>query len=182
MAQMAADTAGLLDALGVNQAHVFGISMGGMIAQQLALNHPHKLNKLILGCTACSGRELQGVSQQLLNTPLLDLLFTQSYIKAHRQELTEFLEKTQPHHSKLNGLLRQLGAIATHETCNILTNIQVPTLVMTGDSDQVIPPENSELLAQKIPDAKLEKFSDAAHGFSYSHADAVAEKIDGFLQ
>lgn len=182
IAQMANDTAGLLDALKINRAHIFGVSMGGMIAQQFALNHPNKLNQLILGCTACSGKAVQGVDQALATKSLLDLLFTPSYIHAHRQKLENFLESTRPYHSKPDGFLRQLGAIATYNVCDQLTRITIPTLIMTGNSDVLIPPANSKVLEQGLPNAKLlSPFLEAGHGFPYSHAQVTADAIQQFL-
>lgn len=182
MAQMADDVTGLLDVLDIDRAHIFGVSMGGMIAQQFALNYPNKLNQLILGCTACNGRVLQGAGQALATKSLLDLLFTPSYIRAHRQELEDFLESTRPYHSKPEGFLRQLGAIATHDVCSQLTHITTPTLIMTGDSDVLIPPDNSKILEQGLPNAKLlPAFLDAAHGFPYSYAQETADAVQQFL-
>ena len=77
---------------------------------------------------------------------------------------------------------RQLYAIFSHDTCTRLPNITSPTLVITGDKDIVIPPENSEFLAKGISGAKLEKIKDAAHAFCYSNPDETAEFVINFLQ
>lgn len=183
MAHMADDIAGLLEALAIDRAHVFGISLGGMIAQQFALKYPQKLSKLILGCTACSGSSLQGVSKTLAATSLTELLFTPAYIQANRQELENFLSRIYRYHSKPEGFMRQLGAIATHDVCQQLNQITASTLILTGDSDIVIPPKHSDVLSQALPNAKLiTPILDAGHGFPYSHAQETADVIHQFLE
>jgi 3-oxoadipate enol-lactonase len=183
IADMADDAAGLLDALNIPKAHVFGVSMGGAIAQQFALKYPDKLDKLILGCTIAGGKCSQlGDINGVMDGNLLDLLFTPTFIQANSQELAEFLAETTPFYSKSDALQRQLQAFATHDTCDRLTNIRATTLIITGDKDIAIPPSNSDLLATKIPNAKLEVIADAAHGFAYSHADTTVDLIRLFLQ
>jgi 3-oxoadipate enol-lactonase len=180
---MADDAAGLLDALNIPKADVFGASMGGAIAQQFALKYPHKLDKLILGCTMAGGACSQlGDISGVMNGNLLDLLFTSTFIENNQQELTEFLRKTTPLHSQGDALQRQMQAFGNHDTCDLLTDIQATTLILTGDKDVAIPRSNSDLLAAKIPNAKLEIIADAAHGFSYSHPDTTADLIHLFLQ
>jgi 3-oxoadipate enol-lactonase len=180
---MADDAAGLLDALNILKAHVFGVSMGGAIAQEFALKYPDKLDKLILGCTMAGGNCSQlGDIGGVINGNLLDLLFTPTFIQNHRQELTEFLAETTPLHSRDAAFQRQLQAFASHDVCDRLSNIRATTLILTGDSDIAIPPSNSDVLAAKIPDAKLEAIADASHGFSFSHVDTTIDLIDRFLQ
>jgi 3-oxoadipate enol-lactonase len=182
IAQMAEDAAGLLNALGESKAHVFGVSMGGMIAQHFALNHANQLNKLILGCTAAGGTcsEFGDVSG-LLAGNILDLLFTPEFIHSHRPDLTQLLQTTAPFHSQGSALQRQLQAMGTHDTCNLLGKITAPTLVITGDRDPVIPSQNSDYLAKKIPGAKQVTITDASHGFCVSHPDETAIALIDFL-
>jgi 3-oxoadipate enol-lactonase len=184
IADMADDTAGLLDALKIPKAHIFGVSMGGAITQQFALKYPDKLDKLILGCTMAGGTCSQpGDIGGVMNGNLLDVLFTPTFIQNHQQELKEFFAETTPLHSKGEALSRQLQAFATHDTCDTLADIKAPTLILTGDKDIAIPRSNSDLLAAKIPNVKLEiMIADAAHGFSYSHPDTTADLIHLFLQ
>jgi 3-oxoadipate enol-lactonase len=183
IADMADDVAGLLDALNIPKAHVFGVSMGGAIAQQFALKYPDKLDKLMLGCTMAGGTCSQpGDIRGVMSGNLLKVLFTPTFIQNHQQELAEFLTATTPFHSQGAALHRQLQAFAMHDTCDTLADIKAPTLILTGDKDIVIPRSNSDLLAAKIPNAKLEIIADAAHGFAYSHADTTADSIDLFLQ
>lgn len=183
IADMADDAAGLLDALNIPKAHVFGVSMGGAIAQQFALKYPDKLDKLILGCTMAGGQCSQlGDISGVMSGNLLDLLFTPTFIQANSQELAEFLAETTPFHSKGDALHRQLQAFGTHDTCDRLTEIRATTLILTGDSDIAIPPSNSDVLVAKIPNAKVAAIADAAHGFSFSHVDTTIDLIHHFLQ
>jgi 3-oxoadipate enol-lactonase len=180
---MANDTAGLLDALNIPKAHIFGVSMGGAIAQELALRHPTKVDKLILGCTFAGGTcsEL-GDFSPLLTGNLLELLFTPEFIRDNQPALDDFLKQTTPFHSQGLALKRQMQAIATHNTCDTLANITAETLIMTGDRDKAIPQKNSETLSKKISNSTLEIIPEASHAFSYSHANETAQFIRTFLQ
>ncbi len=183
LAQMASDAAGLLDAIGEPKAHMFGVSMGGMIAQHFALNHADKLNKLILGCTMAGGSCSQaGDIGSFFSGDLLKLLFTPDFIQHNQADLKLFLRATRPYHSTGGALMRQLSAMSGHDTCNALGKIVAPTLVLTGDSDRVIPPENSDFLAQNIPKAQHEVIKNAAHAFSFSHPTSTAAAIINFLE
>ncbi|OUL20168.1 alpha/beta hydrolase [Nostoc sp. RF31YmG] len=180
-ADMANDAAGLLNALGIAQAHVLGFSMGGMIAQQFALRHPTKLNKLILACTMAGGdcSDFNPNNQG----DLMDLLFPASYlaISNNRKKTEDFFRKNSPYHSQTDGYIRQLQAHNSHDTCNLLQDIKAPTLIITGDSDLVIPPANSKILNKKISGSKLKIIKEAGHGFSYSHAAENAKIFADFL-
>ncbi len=183
IAQMADDAASLLVALDEPKAHVFGVSMGGMIAQHFALNHAGKLNKLILGCTAAGGTCSKfGDASGLFMGNILPLLFTPEFIHNHQPDLTKLLQTTTPFHSQGDALQRQLQAMNTHDTCNLLDKITAPTLVITGDRDPVIPPRNSDFLAQKIPGAQQVTITNASHGFCFSHPDTTAAALINFLQ
>lgn len=193
LADMANDASGLLNELGITKAHVFGISMGGMIAQHFALNNTSKLDKLILGCTMAGGGcskpgSIGGIafssneSQQDEEDDLWQLLFTKEFIDNNRQDLKKSTQKTQQYHSEPAAVERQLYAIPTHDTCNRLQNITAPTLLLTGDQDRAIPPENSKILAKGIPVARLEEIKGAAHAFCYSHPDETAKFVLDFLQ
>lgn len=182
LVDMATDTAGLLNALNIPKAHVLGVSMGGMIAQHLALHFPDKVNKLILGCTMAGGSCSQPAAfGTALSGNMVDLLFTAEFIKSNQARLAAFFEMTAPHHSRGEALARQFQAMGSHDTCAVLAQITAPTLVITGDSDRVIPPQNSTFLADKIPNAALEIISNAGHAFCYSHPDATATAVLKFL-
>jgi pimeloyl-ACP methyl ester carboxylesterase len=181
---LADDAAGLLKALKIDQAHVFGVSMGGMVAQQFALRHAGQLNKLVLGCTMAGGAcSIPAKLAGLVGGNLLDFLFTSSYLVDldKKKKAQDFLAKTSRYHSKQEGLLRQMRAIGSHNTCDSLQTIKAPTLLITGDSDVVIPRKNSDVLKQKISGAELKVLKDGNHGFPYSHAIETAAILINFL-
>jgi 3-oxoadipate enol-lactonase len=183
IADMADDVAGLLDGLKIPKVHVFGVSMGGAIALQFALKYPDKIDKLILGCTMAGGSCSQpGDISGVMSGNLAELLFTPTFIQNHQQELAEFFAATTPFHSQDEALQRQIQAFATHDTCDTLVDLKALTLILTGDKDIAIPRSNSDLLAAKISNVKLEIIADAAHGFSYSHPEIAADLIHLFLQ
>lgn len=169
---MAQDTAALMALLGIERAHILGVSMGGMIAQEFALQYPDRVNKLILACTSCGGKESVSASPEELaffmrreGSPeeikrrLFRILFPEEFIASHAGELERFWERILKAPIPQEAFFRQLGAIQTFSSCGRLAQIQAPTLVMTGNRDVLIPPQNSEILARKIPDARLEIFS-----------------------
>lgn len=180
-ADMANDAAGLLNALGIAQAHVLGFSMGGMITQQFALRHPSKLNKLILVCTMAGGdcSDFNPNNQG----DLLELLFPASYlaISNNRKKAEDFFKNTSRYHSQPDGFTRQFQALNTHDTCNLLPDIKAPTLIITGDSDFIIPAVNSNILNNKISGSELKIIKEGGHGFLYSHTAEAAKIMTDFL-
>lgn len=194
--QMAADAAGLLDTLGIGSAHVFGVSMGGMIAQHLALNHPEKVRKLILGCTSCGGSAgvMAGEDILMYLTPRPDLdpaeamwwgmpaTFTEDFIEENQAMLRERIQRHLNHPTQLHAYQAQLDAIInTHDTCDRLSAIQHATLAITGTEDKLVPPENSRILVDRIPNARLHEIEGAAHVFWASHPQATVTAVTEFL-
>jgi pimeloyl-ACP methyl ester carboxylesterase len=193
MKMMAADAKGLLDAIGIPKANVFGVSMGGMIAQEFALTYPDAVLNLILGCTSC-GRQ-HGVpptaeSMAFLANPeraklsveqrardTAPWLWTQDYVDKHPEAVDRYVAVTLKYPTPLHGLNGQMLAVAGADTYERLPRIKVPTLVITGDSDRLIPPENSKIIVSRIPGAELVILPNAGHGFTES-PDAVKAMLD----
>ena len=165
----------MIAASGAPAAHVFGISMGGMVAQELAIRHPERVRALALGCTFASWRK--GTSPALgtkLDLLLLNLgfvtparisriLVSAEWHAAHPESALRWLERAE--RTALRFATAQVLAIARHDTLERLANIRAPTLVLTGSADKLVPPVNSEVLARNIPDARLMLLRGAGHLF-----------------
>jgi pimeloyl-ACP methyl ester carboxylesterase len=179
---MAEDTAGLLEAIGVNAAHVFGVSMGGMIAQEFALRYPQKVISLILCCTTPGGRNSvipdeeamtflsdmerrNGMTLEEQARELLPFLFTQKFIDENQKRVDEFIAGMLEYVTPLHGYQRQWGAIMGFNAYDRLPQIKTPTLVISGTTDRLIPVENSRIIASRIPGAELVIFENMGHGF-----------------
>jgi len=191
---MAADARGLIDALGIDRAHVFGISMGGMIAQEFALNYPERVISLILGCTECGGKnavpqtkeakeflfgaemaKLSAAERARLAPPML---WNQGFIDKHPEAVEFYVETTLKFPTPPHSYACQARAIWSHDTYDRLPQIKAPTLVIAGDADRIIPVGNSKILASRIPGAELVMLKNSGHGF---FGDAARESITTIL-
>ena len=191
---MADDAAGLLQHLGLQRAHVFGVSMGGMIAQELVLRYPKRVNRLILGCTNCGGAHAilapLSVLEKLLTPPDMPreeairrqwpVIFSPAFAKNHPEFLDRMTERSMAHPTPFHSAIRQAMAIQRFNTYGRLGQIVAPTLVVSGDKDVLIPPANASLLADRIPDATLEIFPDAGHGFFWERPRALVDLLGEF--
>jgi len=199
MEMMAADVAGLLESIGVGAAHVFGVSMGGMIAQHFALHYPEKVISLVLGCTMCGGQHsiipdteamsalfdmerMQRLTPEEMMRDLLPFLFSQVFIDSNRVFIEQFIAKTTEYVTPLHSYVSQAAAIGEHDTYERLPEIKVPTLVIAGDADRLIPVENSRLLASRIPKAELVILKKMGHGFNLEAEDATNKAVLRFLK
>ena len=163
------DTAGLMEDLGFDAAHILGISMGGYIAQELAINHPEKVRGLILGCTGCGGDRAVQMSRERMEkfvanrglTPEqilrkdMDLYFSDRYIRENPHDIEEFVEISFRYYQPPEAFFRQFAACQAHDTADRMERISAPTLIMAGDDDPLVPPENSQILKDLVPQAQL---------------------------
>jgi pimeloyl-ACP methyl ester carboxylesterase len=198
ISQFANDTLGLLDALGISKADVLGWSMGGFIAQQLAVTNPDKVDNLILYATSCGGPNDRptpdeviqigtnaSMSQEERIQKLAPLFFAPaSWFKVHPDYLNYF-----PFHAYIQSKetvsqeihRQQLDAAATWTgTCNALSSITQPTLVIVGTDDD--PARDSLTLAEGIPGSWLIRIRDAGHGLMYQHPDVFNGILMTFLE
>jgi len=173
------DTAGLMDTLGISRAHVFGISMGGMIAQELVLNYPEKVEKLVLCSTDCGGVKSVSPSDEVFAMLIADrsafspeeiargtisLLFTEDFIKRNRDLVELAIQQILKAPISSEAFVRQHKAIMEFDTYDRLPQIGVPTLILHGKQDIIVPSENGSILARAIPNSKLVYFANSAHG------------------
>jgi 3-oxoadipate enol-lactonase len=172
--QMADDAVALLDMMGIGSAHVVGASMGGMIAQELALRHPARVRSLVLLCTT-SGGPHAGLQEAMLE------MFTPEFLAKPTPEFIAFAAAAAQHPATLAGLKGQLAAVREHDTYDRLRGIAVPTLVMAGSDDPMVDAANAPILAQRIPGAQLRMFAGLRHGFTAERPDEVNAAILEFL-
>jgi pimeloyl-ACP methyl ester carboxylesterase len=189
------DTAGLMEALGIERAHILGISMGGYIAQELALNHPAKVENLVLGCTSCGGEKAvlmspermqkftanAGLQPEEILRKNMDIYFSDEFVANNREKIEEFVSITLRHCQPLDAFMRQFDACQRHDTADRLSRISIPTLIMTGDDDPLVPPENSQILKELIPEAELSVFPGGRHCFFIEKAEQFNEKAIEFF-
>jgi pimeloyl-ACP methyl ester carboxylesterase len=189
---MADDAAAVLEAAALDSAHVFGHSMGGMIAQELALSYPERVRSLILGGTNCGGRnavppapEVLGVLTARGINPVDAFWAIAPYIydsATPREKIQEDLEVRCRAFPSRESYLAQLHAIIEWESYRRLNSVKVPTLVLHGETDRLIPAENADILAKEIPDARLLKLAGASHVFQTDRPQATAAALLSFLQ
>ncbi len=190
IADLADDAAGLLDALSVESAHVMGISMGGMTAQELVLRHPGKVRTLTIGCSYCGGPEAQlagpevmtGLAQAMMSGDRERALragFEVNVSKAFQTEehFAVFREIGMALPAPLAVIMLQMQAIGSFDTSARLGEVTAPTLVMHGDEDQMLPVANGELIARLIPDARFELFPGAGHLFWWEDTERAARLV-----
>ena len=189
---MAADAAAVLDAAGVESAHIFGVSMGGMIAQELALQYPKRVRSLLLGCTSAGGptavRAEQEARQMLMSRGEMT---TEQALEApvpfiydsatSRERIAEDVAIRRRWFPRPEAYNAQLQGILAWESYSRLSAIEVRTLVIHGESDRLVPPGNAQLIAERIPGAKLVMIPHASHIFATDQPDLTQDAILSFL-
>src|SRR5262245_9254006 len=171
---MASDALAVLDAARVETAHVFGVSMGGMIAQEFALQYPERVRSLILGCTTAGGshavraeaevNDFMRARSNLDPDAAAEASVPYIYDSATPRTLIDedlVLRKQWP--TKPQAYLAQLQGILAWEAYSRIDQIRVPTLVIHGESDRLIPVRNGELIAERITGAKFVRLTQAGH-------------------
>jgi pimeloyl-ACP methyl ester carboxylesterase len=174
--QMAADAAAVLNAARVNAAHIFGVSMGGMIAQEFALQYPDKVRSLILGCTAAGGPEAVRAEDEVLHVLMTRGQDPQQFARAINpfiydagtspQLVDEDTNTRLKWYAAGDGYFSQLQAVIAWEAYSRISQISAPTLVIHGENDRLVPAENGRRIAARIPGAKLVIIPGASHVFT----------------
>jgi len=193
MEQMASDAIAVLDDAGIDRAHILSISMGGAIAQHIALKAPERVRSLVLASTWCSknpytqrmseiGKMLteHGGAEAVTKASML-WLFTPKFIldrDAFVQQIEEMALQFATHPEVFD---RQVDALLEHDVRDRLGMLDVPTLVMCGRRDILVPPELSEELAAAIPGAQL-RLIDGGHAYNMEEFHAFNETILEFLR
>jgi 3-oxoadipate enol-lactonase len=191
IAELAEDAAGLLQALELDSAHVMGISMGGMVAQELAFAHPEQLRSLTLGCTYCGGEGSslagEGVMRRLAEgmasgdreraiRTSWEVNVSPSFA-ADEEAYARFLRTGMSYGLPVAVIMEQMRAIAGHDTSARLPDLRMPTLVVHGTLDELIPVQNGHMIAGLIPDARLEILEGIGHMFFLEVPERTAELV-----
>jgi len=191
IAELAADAIGLLDALQIESAHVAGISMGGMVAQELVLQAPARVRTLTLGCTFPGGPEatmtdmtvvgllaeavLSGDEERTMRVGYEVMIAADYAEQEGAYEL--YCELAGQYRAPIPVLMAQLSAIMGHDTSERLPEIEVPTLVIHGTEDRLMDVANGELIARLIPGARLELLEGSGHMFFWEQPERSARLV-----
>jgi 3-oxoadipate enol-lactonase len=189
--EMAGDAAGLLRALELESAHVLGISMGSMIAQELALAEPQSIRTLTLGCTYCGGPGSVHTGEQVVKSMgeaiasgIPERVIRASWeanmspaFAADDAAWGRFLEISLRRRVSLEVIVAQTQACIEHDTSARLHEIALPTQIIHGTVDQILPVQNGHMVAGLIPGARLELLEDVGHLFFWERPEHSAELL-----
>jgi len=191
LGDLAEDAAAVLDELGLKSAHVLGISMGGMVAQELVLRHPDMVRSLVLGCTYAGGAGQQLSPPETLQI-LMEGMQSGDRVKALRAawevnvsgafaadeaNYEAFAEISAQKPVAVAVIMRQMQAIAQHDTSARLGEIEAPTLVIHGTDDRMLPFANGEAITELIPGARLATLENVGHMFWTEQPQRSAELV-----
>jgi pimeloyl-ACP methyl ester carboxylesterase len=194
---MADDLAGLLDAIGIDSAHLLGTSMGGMIAQEFALHYPDRVRSLVLACTGFGpSHGVHTTDPEVIDTfqnpkvltpqenmmRTLRLGMSQDFIDKNPDFIKQVIAKDLEHPNTPQGIMRQAESGLTFDTYDRLPEIKAPTLVIHGEADRILPVENARILASRIPGAELAILKNMGHLFVYEAFDESNRIMLDFLR
>ncbi len=193
--KMAQNIAGLMDVVGIEKAHVLGLSMGGMIAQELALNFPERIQRLILCVTHCgkshsipSSDKVNQLFSAMVNegtneakTAASAVMFAPETLKNRPETAGEYAKVSMEYPAATDILIKQSQAIQEFDSWERLPEITALTLALGADKDVLIPPGNLNILAERIPNAKLCIIKGGGHQVLVEQADACNAAITDFF-
>jgi len=179
---LAEDAVALLDDLGWDDAHVAGVSMGGMIAQELVLRHPARVRRLVIACSYCGGEgasfRASGPMRMMtaMNTGDVEQAVRAGYVSnfsatfaADERNYEPFKAAALSVATPPNVIMRQAKASFAHDTSARLGGIEAPTLIIHGDEDNMLEYANSQLIAKLMPTATFHTFEDTGHMLWWEH-------------
>lgn len=186
------DAAAVLRAVGRDSAYVYGTSMGGRVAQELAINYPGVVRRLVLACTSPGGdaaaergnevrRALADPERSKRHQALVDLFYTPEWTRTHGGYEQVPAHLLGDRSMTPEARRRHLRLSAGHDAAARLHRIQAPTLITHGDEDRLAPPVNAETLGKLIPGSEMRIFGGGRHGFFDEFAEAAAETVTDFL-
>jgi 3-oxoadipate enol-lactonase len=195
ISNMARDVSGLLDHLGIARANVLGYSMGGAIAQEFVRQFPERVFGLVLCATMSGGpravyasssvvrvmRELEGLSPEEIARRIWEVTYSPGYLKNHREQAEDQMQREIAAPTPLHAADLQYQAFAEFDCSKALANIRAATLVLTGDLDRLISPQNSKFIAGLIPRASLIVIPGCGHRMMWEATDECVGFVTEFL-
>jgi len=201
---MADDVIGLMDYLDIDKAHILGLSLGGIVAQEVAISYPERVIKLVLASTFAgktfTGKEVKDVNPELKDMlgiqegstdvdsnnvdfkKLMNFMVTAAFNKRLYRMVLVPLAKYGMRSVDPEGYLRQLESVAGHDTLDRLHLIKARTLVITGAGDRILSPSISDLIASRIPNARLVKVKGGSHAFFMEMRGRFNKEVLDFLR
>jgi pimeloyl-ACP methyl ester carboxylesterase len=192
---MAKDVVALLDTLGAEQVHLFGFSMGGAIAQDIAIRNAARIDRLILFGTFCGGVWAEPASYAVFKRLLTaddqspedaarqawPVTYSPEYLAANAAAVERQMRSELEHPTPIFVARQQMEALRKFDSYRDLPSIRAPTLVATGAHDMLVKPRNSEILALRIPNSRLERLADLGHRAIWEAPEEIADLIGDFL-
>jgi len=191
MARLADDVVAVLDDAKADKVTVVGISLGGMISQHVALRHPTRVRGLVLLATmaglpharVAAPRTIAkllsiGLGRDRTGKMMAEILLPKSELHRAKELFAAWPEAMKKSPPSIATFLGQFAAVLRHSTGFSLRKISVPTVIITGDQDALIPPKNSQILAERIPGARLEVLRGVGHAIPALDADAVRRALE----
>jgi 3-oxoadipate enol-lactonase len=194
-ANLAQDVIGLLDGLRLPSAHLLGFSMGGAIAQEVAIRFPDRIDRLILFGTFCGGVWAEPASYSVFKRLLSrgnqtpeeaarqawPVTYSPDYLAANAAAVERQLGREMEHPTPTYVADRQMEALRKFDSYRHLPRIRAPTLVATGTHDLLVRPRNSEILTSRIPNARRELLADLGHRAIWEAPEEIADLVGDFL-
>ena len=186
---LADDAVAVLDALEITRANVYGLSLGGMVAQQIALRHPRRVRSLVLGATTPGGRRAKTADEEVMaffynrdQRPREEAAWASVAYnygrrcrEQHADRIAEDIRRRLAHEFDEHAYKAQLIAAAMHNCTSRLHRIKVPALVVHGEDDRVVPVDNARLIASRLADGRLHLLEGTGHLYTTEAPEADAE-------
>jgi 3-oxoadipate enol-lactonase len=196
LSNLAKDVCGLLDHLSIACADVLGYSMGGAVAQELVCRHQDRVRSLVLCATLCGGprtvyaepavievmRNLEGMDPAEAARRISTVTYAPAYLDANRDAVERQMLREIAYPTPLHAADLQFQAFVDFDSSEALASVRSPTLVMTGDRDELIPPRNSEILAELIPNAQLAILRGCGHRAMWESTSQCVALVGNFLE
>jgi 3-oxoadipate enol-lactonase len=180
MATFVDDTLALLDDLGIDRAHLYGQSFGGMVAQETALTEPERVRSLTLACTHAGVPHVVPVRARVPKGRPWEALYSERFLTEHPDEVAADLRAGTPQAPA--SARRQWEAMQGFDAYDRLPSLRVPTLILHGTEDRTIHPDNARVLAERIPGARLVLLEGAGHVYHAEQPEAGDEAVLEFVR